>query len=153
MPNVNETMVRAFAHCGNPRCAGNNQEPVDAVEVVTGFTIRDLGGDQNTAFSEIVERSMTTYRFLNDGLETDGTPSEDMPNDKPCPVCGRDRELTGQARPTYDNTSGFDQMGLLGGKPFDPGMVIPPGEDKIAALQAQVDKLARALEAKQEKTE
>lgn len=138
MPTVTENTTRAFAHCPSVRCPGSNQMEVDAVEVTTGFTVGDLGGDQNTAFTHLIERSMVSYRFAND-------------DDVACPACGRPRELTGQARPSYDNLSGFDPNGLVGGAKFDPSFVSTPDEQMKAELKAELRKeLLAELKEKQE---
>lgn len=113
MPRVLETPVKGFAHCSNGRCPGSNQQRVDAVRVVTETTFAELGGDL-----PFVERSFEQHRFAQE-------------DDRPCPSCGKSREVTSQQRPSYVNLSGKDPMGLLGSPGFQPGKRAPESEEQI----------------------
>lgn len=102
MPTVTEQAVTAFAHCIVSRCAGNNQESVQAIRVETGHSYEDLGGDW-----PFVERSHVSVRFADEA-------------DAVCPHCGERREVTLEQRKQYAPLSGHDPMGLLDIQPFDP---------------------------------
>lgn len=129
---VTEATVKAFAHCRHPLCPGYGQEEVDAVRTETAYGFKDNGGDLPG-----IERSMVMLVFADDDARA-------------CRNCGRDRELTGDARPSYQPLSGFDPMGLINGSvaPFDPNVVNTEADQRIAALEAQIAKLAAAVEAK-----
>lgn len=120
MPTVKETPVKGYAHCSDSRCPGSNQERVDAVKVTTEHTYIENGGDL-----PFVEKSFEHFRFADEGV-------------RPCPGCGRGREVTGQQRPSYANLSGFDQRGLLGVTAFNPAA---PADPRIAELEAKVEAL------------
>lgn len=102
MPTVTETPIDGYAHCTQPRCRGNQQEPVKALRVDTSTTYVELGGDMPG-----VERSHVQFRFADPELIK-------------CPFCGTDREVTDQARISYAPLSGHDPLGLLDVRPFDP---------------------------------
>lgn len=124
MPTVTETPVKGYAHCRNARCPGYQQQEVDAVREEKSFTFGDGGGDG--VFTHMVERSMVAFLFAD-------------PGEASCPSCGEAREVTGDPRPSYQPLSGHDPMFLAtSGAKFDPSMVVPPGEDKTAELEAKL---------------
>lgn len=91
MPHVTETPVQAYAHCPDPLCPGSDQRPVPAIRQLVQQTIGERGGDG--AFVNLVENSHEYLRFAE-------------PDDVACPECGRDREVAGQRRPTYQRLIG-----------------------------------------------
>lgn len=96
MAHVTENLVRAFAHCPDPRCPGNAQEPVDGVlhhtEVL--YTDTDPNGIPG------VEKSYNSVTFADEEAA-------------PCPHCETYREITQQERPHYENRSGQDPKELI----------------------------------------
>jgi hypothetical protein len=139
MPTVTETPVeRAFAHCPQPRCPGNAQEPVEAVKRETAHTYRERGGD-----GPGIESSWVTLAFAHEA-------------DVACPHCGHARDVADQQRKTYAALSGHDPMGLLGAPRFDAkkqnevrqelqSQGVDP--EKVALEQQVKDLLARAEKA------
>lgn len=127
MPTVTETPVRAYAHCVIPVCAGYRQAEVDAVRTETAYTFADNGGDLPG-----IERSNMRLSFADE-------------DDQACPSCGGARDLSEQARRSYDPLSGHDPNGLLKFGPFEG---VQPKDDRVAELEAKVDRLISALEAK-----
>lgn len=121
---VTPVKVKAYAHCRNPMCPGYGQEQVDGVRTTVEYTYGDNGADM---FKSMVERSTVTHDFVNDA-------------DRPCRHCGGDRELTDQARPTYQALSGYDPMGLVNGEAgaFNPNVVNTEADARVAALEAQI---------------
>lgn len=132
MPTVTETPVKGYAHCRNARCPGYQQEEIDAVREEKSFTFGDGGGDG--VFTHMIERSMVAFLFAN-------------PEDAPCPSCREPREVSGDPRPSYQPLSGHDPMGLLQFGGFDPSMVVPPGEDKTAELEAKLAQMQEQMAA------
>lgn len=139
MPTVTEAPTTAYAHCRDSRCAGNEQEMVEAVRVEEAYTMRDLGDVTNTPMSNVIERSNVRWKFAN-------------AEDSPCPECGLIRDLGGSPRPTYAPLSGFDPDGLLGSKRFDKNVVnsksdqeLAEAKAQIAALEAKMDTLLNAI--------
>lgn len=123
MPTVTEMPVKGYAHCRNPRCAGSKQQAVDAIRIEDSYTFVERGGDLPG-----IETSQIRHVFANE-------------DDRPCPVCSLPREVTDQARPSYENLSGFAQDGLLDIELNDDGTRFDPA--KQAALQAEAsDKLS-----------
>jgi hypothetical protein len=96
MANLTESLVRAFAHCPDPRCPGNEQEPVDGVLRVTEvlYTDNDPNGIPG------VEKSYETLSFAEE-------------EQAPCEHCELYREISTQKRPQYDSLSGQDARELL----------------------------------------
>lgn len=128
MSRVRETEVTAYAHCGDPHCAGSRQEEVDAIHVETEVTYMEKGGD-----APGVENSHVHYRLVD-------------PEKRLCPGCGKTRELTGEPRKVYQPLSGHSPEGLLKFGAFDPSKRVDPNDERVAALEAQVERLAAALE-------
>src|SRR3954466_5691424 len=88
MPTITEAPIRAFAHCRNPRCAGNNQEEVDAVQQTESYSFVERGGDLPGE-----ENSIVRVNFASE-------------EDQPCPQCGLLREVTADPRPSYQGEWG-----------------------------------------------
>lgn len=126
MPTVTHAEQTAYAHCGTPTCPGSRQVAVDGVRRETSYAFTENGGDIPG-----IERSTVEWTFADEG-------------DRPCPSCGRPREISDQAKPSYDPLSGFDPMGLLTVDPFDPGKRNTVEDEKVAQLEAK----NAALEAK-----
>lgn len=118
---VTEETVEAFAHCINFVCPGYGQEPVQAVKTLRQDTVGDRGGDG--ALAMVVENTWEYLRF------------EDAEK-VPCPHCGKDREVAAQARPTYQNLSGFAQNGLVEVAKFDPNVRNTKADEEQAAALA-----------------
>lgn len=136
--------VQAFAHCGaTPGCPGVEQQPVNALKEELGHTFIERGGDLGS-----VENSFVHLRFADE-------------TDVQCPHCGRDRELSEQARVQY-TSSGYDPNYLLTekyaeqlakqriaqeqtGNPAEaPVEVQEP--DRVGELEAKFDRLMGAVE-------
>lgn len=123
--NVAETVVDAWAHCGDARCRGYGQQRVKGVRTIVEHTIGSRGGDG--IFVNIVENSHEYLRF-------------DAPEDIPCDQCGHDREISLQERPVYQGLSGFPQNGLLTVPAFDPNVRNTPADEKAASEMAELRK-------------
>lgn len=125
-----EEVVQCFAHCKNPMCPGYAQEPVDAVVTTTEYTYKDNGGDLPGT-----ERSNRDLRFADD-------------EERACRACKQPRELSADARPSYQNLSTFDPMGLVNGSvaAFNPGQVNTEADTRVAALEAQMAKQAEMID-------
>ena len=95
MPTVTEQSITALAFCIDGRCAGYNQQPVEAVSRTNEFSYVELGGDLPG-----IERSTTQVMFANEA-------------DAVCPHCGKPRLISEQERPQYPNTSGMDPMAIF----------------------------------------
>ena len=130
MPRVREEQIEGWAHCPDPRCTGYSQESVRAVRVITETTFVENGGDLPG-----VERSFQHVTLIDEG-------------DRQCRSCGKAREVTDQKRRVYAPLSGHDQNGLLKFGGFDPAYQPPKGDDKVAALEAQIAELKALVEAK-----
>jgi len=130
---VNQTreIVQGWAHCRHGLCPGYMQEQVEAVRVETEFTFRDMGGKGSVPG---VERSTVELLWAD-------------PDQAACPACGTPREITDQERPVYE-MSGYDPMGLVNGgsSGFDRMVVNSEADERVAALEAQVAKLAALVE-------
>lgn len=105
-PTIRQDTVTAYAHCPDPRCKGTRQEEVPAVRETTEWTFASRGGGDDPGglgniFLPMVENSQTHLRFLNDGADAWGNQDPDLPNDMPCPHCGKPRELSDKPRPNY----------------------------------------------------
>lgn len=133
MPTVTEKPVRAFAHCPDPRCPGNQQEEVEGVERETALSYQaDLGGDIPG-----VERSMIETVFAHE-------------DDQACQHCAAARaveglqpqlrEITTQQRKQYANVSGFadDFLSNPGARAIDPSVKNTPADEEMAALKAEM---------------
>lgn len=135
MSTVTETTVDAYAHCVNFVCPGYSQEPVTATKTVRADTIGDRGGDGALA---MVTENTWEYLAFSD------------PEQVPCPHCGRDREVAAQARPTYQNLSGFAQNGLLEVAKFDPAVRNSKADEEqaaaLAAANVQIAELAQQMQ-------
>lgn len=96
MPTVLKSEeVQAFAHCGaTPGCPGVEQQPVKALKQEIGHTFIERGGDLGS-----IENSFEHLNFADEA-------------DRSCPHCGRDREISEQARIQY-TASGYDPNYLL----------------------------------------
>ncbi len=130
MPQVAETPVEAYAHCRNARCPGYDQERIDGIREETSYTFGERGGDG--AFTHMIQDS---------GVEFKAADVADLP----CPGCGAAREVTGTPRPSYQNESGHDPMGLLAALPLGaPGVQADARDERIAALEAKIDALLEA---------
>ena len=119
--HVTEEPVDGFAHCINFVCAGYSQEPVRAVKTVRHDTVGDRGGDG--ALAMVVENTWEYLRFEDSAAV-------------PCPHCGEDREVALQARPTYQNLSGFAQNGLVQVAKYDAAARNTPADEAQAAEMA-----------------
>jgi hypothetical protein len=95
MPTVTETLIDAWAACGDGRCPGHKQQAVKAILTLTEWSYFDLGGDIPG-----IERSSTLIRFNDIG-------------DAQCEFCGEPRQVADQVRPIYPNVSGVPQDKLL----------------------------------------
>lgn len=129
MPALTETPITAYAHCRDARCPGYQQQEVQAVRVETGWTYGENGGDG--VFTHMQEKSSVEFRFADDA-------------EAPCPVCTVPREVTGDARPSYQPLSGFDPLGLLSVPKFDAAAQVPvdirgeTDEEMEARLRAEI---------------
>jgi hypothetical protein len=119
--HVTEETVDGFAHCIDFVCPGYGQEPVKAVKTIRHDTVGDRGGDG--ALAMVVENTWEYLRF-------------DDPEKVQCPHCGKAREVALQARPTYQNLSGFAQNGLVQVAKFDANVRNTPADEAQAAEQA-----------------
>lgn len=133
--------VQAFAHCGaTPGCPGVEQQPVAALKEELGHTFIERGGDLGS-----VENSFVHLRFADE-------------TDVQCPHCGRDRELSEQARVQY-TSSGYDPNYLLTEKYAEqlakqriaqeqPAVSGQESQepDRVAELEAKFDRLMGAVE-------
>lgn len=144
-PRMTETVVDAWAHCGNPRCEGYGQQPVAGVHTVVEHTIGSRGGDG--IFMNIVENTNEYLRFALNGCDSDGNSDPAEPNDIPCEHCGADREITLQQRPVYQGLSGFPQNGLLQVAGFDPRVQNSQADEAAALASAEQNKRMAELEA------
>lgn len=144
MPTVTQERIRGWAHCENPLCAGNVQQPADVVRTTTNISYRELGGDANG-----FEKSFDHFAFVDE---------DDKPCQSPCPACGKPRAAAAQERPVYP-TSQYDQKGLL--RLIQDGMVksmsdaatardtkITDLETRLAEQSAQLAEMRELLEAK-----
>lgn len=133
MPTITVTEVAGFAHCRNPRCAGGNQEAVKALRQTDAFSYSERGGDLPG-----IEASNDYVRFAN-------------PEDAPCPHCGEGREITEQARPSYQSFGHGPQDALLeievgpNGSRFDPSKQAELQAQDRDKLQAEVSELRGAI--------
>lgn len=121
MPTITEEKVPAYAHCINFVCPGYAQEEVLGLRTVRSESIGDRGGDG--ALAMVVENTWLYMSFAN-------------PEQRPCPHCGKDREIALDARPTYQNLSGFAQNGLLEVAKFDPNVRNTKADEEQAAQLA-----------------
>jgi hypothetical protein len=129
MATVTTTTVSGYAHCRNPRCAGTEQQPVDALCHTSAWTYVENGGNMPG-----VERSTELYVFA------------DERTDSPCPVCGDSREVSAAPRPQYTPLSGHRQDGLLHVKQYNAqaqpdagnGAIVAQLMEQVAALSAQI---------------
>jgi hypothetical protein len=96
MPATTEAPVRAYAHCVNPRCRGNEQVPVEAIAIETSYFYPETGGDGMFGHPE---RTTNSLRFAD-------------PDEAKCEHCGSHRDLSAQPRMQLDD-SGYDRMALL----------------------------------------
>lgn len=119
--HATEETVDGFAHCKDFVCPGYGQEPVKAVKTIRHDTVGDRGGDG--ALAMVVENTWEYLRF-------------DDPEKMLCPHCGGTREVALQARPTYQNLSGFAQNGLVQVAKFDANVRNTPADEAAAAEQA-----------------
>jgi hypothetical protein len=92
-PTIRHEPATAYAHCVDPRCKGNRQEPVAAVKEITEWTFGSRGGGDDPGgmgnmFLNMIENSQTSLNFGDEA-------------DRPCPSCGKPRELSGETRPVY----------------------------------------------------
>lgn len=123
-PVSTDTQIEAWANCQYALCPGSGQEKVPAIRNVVEHSFESRGGDIPG-----VENSQVYLRFVN---EADST----------CAVCGANRVLSEQVRPTYQPLSGHDPMGLVNGSVarFDPNVRNSPDDQQVAALQAELEK-------------
>lgn len=131
-PRVTETTVDAWAHCSNPRCAGNGQQAVQGVRVLSEYTIGSRGGDG--IFVQLVENSSQYVRFAD-------------PEENDCGVCGGQREISEQRRPVIPIITGFPQDGLLGAPKFDPSVQNSAADQAAAEAAAAQSKEVAELKA------
>lgn len=124
MPTIVEVEVDGYVHCALPRCEGNQQEKVKAVKREVSQTYAEEGGNIPGVY-----RSWVTYH-VDDEV-------------RPCPSCGKPREVSDQPRKTYASMSGYDPMGLIGSPAFNAAKQ-PSGD---AALQAEVAELRAMVSA------
>ena len=120
--------VDAFAHCGVPICDGHEQQPVKGVIEEIGVTFIERGGD--------LGGYENTHSYLNFASE----------EDRACPSCGRDREISVQARLEHA-PSGYDPKFLVYEK-FGEKIAEQKDEkdQQIAELKAQLDAKERAAD-------
>jgi hypothetical protein len=119
--HVTEETLDGYAHCIDFVCPGYGQEPVKAIKTVRHDTVGDRGGDG--ALAMVVENTWEYLRF-------------DDPEKVSCPHCGGTREVALQARPTYQNLSGFAQNGLVQVAKFDANVRNSPADEAAAAESA-----------------
>lgn len=117
MPISTETPATGYLHCRNAMCAGYHQQEAPVSKVETSWTFGEMGGDG--VFTHMVQNSSVVY--VADAKEL------------PCPVCGENREVSGQPRPSYQPLSGHDPMGLLNVPRFDPNGTAPESDEEIEA--------------------
>lgn len=134
MPSVKEEPFQGFAHCTSPRCEGHNQQEVGGIRTETSFSFVENGGDLPG-----IERSHVYLRFASE-------------EDRPCPHCGRIRDLSEQHRKQYAPASGHDPNGLLQIGRFDPVKQVqvrqaPLADPEREALEAQNVALLERLKA------
>lgn len=136
MPTVQEQPIQGWAHCADPRCAGNKQEKVQAVRRIVGISYLESGGDMPG-----IEKSSEHILFAD---EADGT----------CGVCGKHREVAAQERPFYPALSGHPQDGLLKIK-LENGQFEAVSEPnrEVEELKQQVAALSAMMAAQATKTD
>lgn len=127
---LSEITKVGWAFCPAGACPGYRMEEVQAVYREVGDTFQANGGDIPG-----VERSQVELLFADE-------------SDVACVSCGRDRQLSDQPRPSYDPLSGFDPGYLLHAPEFDPGKVNTEADQRVAELEAKVNRLVAALESK-----
>lgn len=125
---IGETARKLYAFCQNAQCPGYAMVEVDGLVREVGDTFQAGGGDIPG-----IERSHVELLYQD-------------ASDAPCPSCSQPRSLSAEPRPSYDPLSGHDPMGLLAGAKFDPNVVNTEQDEKVAALEAQVAKLAALVE-------
>jgi hypothetical protein len=130
MATQTEELVQAFAHCRNPLCPGEAQQPVDGIKRITAYSYVERGGD--LPFTE----STTEHIVFADEAK-----------DGPCPHCSLMREVTNQVRPTYEPMTGFSQRGLLSAPKFGEGpyQMPAPVDDRTVELEAKNAELEKRL--------
>ena len=129
MPTAVDEQVQGFAHCVDPRCPGHNQQAVPAIRRETSYTYVERGGD-----APGIEQSHVQAVFADEA-------------DSVCPACNGQRDISLDPRPQYDPLSGFDPNYLASGgaQPFDPTVVNSPADEEVAALRAEVARLAALM--------
>lgn len=118
-----DEQISGYAHCNDPSCSGNSQQPVPVIRHTTNATYLDGGGDLPG-----IEKSWTAFSFAD-------------AEDEKCPFCSDRREVTDQRRPRYDPLSGHDPLALL-----DPRMKWRPGEAGNDQGAASVEQRAISAE-------
>jgi hypothetical protein len=122
MAHVTQTPVRAFAHCPDPRCPGNAQEPVDGLLRHTDVLYTDT--DPNGIPG--IEKSYNSVTFADEDVA-------------PCPHCETYREISQQKRPVYENRSKQNPLELLRVQDREHGLQVPaPAPPAVAAVDPAV---------------
>ena len=129
MPTVMKSEeVQAFAHCGaTPGCPGVEQQPVKGLMQEIGHTFIERGGDLGS-----IENSFPYLAFSDE-------------SDRQCPHCGRDREISQQARVQYA-ASGYDPNYLLTAKAAQAKIeAVEEKDQEIAGLKAELAEQREAI--------
>lgn len=131
MSVATEVTIAGFGHCPDARCPGYAQSPAELVRTTVETTFLENGGAGSVPGVE------TSHEYLRFAHTDDGT----------CGECGKQREAALEERVVYNNLSGKDPMGLLGGLRFDPSKVISPNAELEATVAEQGKQIAALLEA------
>lgn len=127
MPITTQEQIKAFAHCPDPLCLGNEQIEVQAIRTHTDVLYVDVGGTIPGT-----DHSHDYYAFAD---EDEGA----------CEHCGTFREVTDQRRPRYRNESGQDPLTLLKRQNEVAGKVVAlEHEREVEQLQRQLEQRDQA---------
>lgn len=131
MSTATEITIAGYGHCPDARCPGYAQTEAELVRTTVEKTFLELGGAGSVPGVE------TSHEYLRFADADDAT----------CEDCGKQREPALEQRVVYNNLSGKDPMGLLGGPRFDPSKVIDPSADLRETVKEQGDQIAALLKA------
>jgi hypothetical protein len=119
---IKSERIIAFAHCVDPFCPGNQQQPVDADRIEDGITFHERGGDLGAFENTYVRVQVVDETAL------------------PCPHCGRVREVVEQQRPEYMPISGHAQDGLLRYEHPDQYKQVETPEQRVQRLREELER-------------
>lgn len=147
MPTITQAPIRGFAHCRNPRCSGNNQEEVDAIQQTESYSFIERGGDLPGE-----ENSIVRVNFAHNGVDPNTGEYNREQDESLCPHCGLVREVSADPRPSYQGEWGQQDFLLdievgKDGTRFDPSKTVElqaAASEKLAEENAELrERLAR----------